>query len=63
MTAWRDTPVFIWTSMILTDEEYLTLSRSAEAIIGKGGGELTSMLESLRRRHLATAVSPLARGT
>jgi len=60
MDAWRDTPVFIWTSMILTDEEYLTLTRSAEAIIDKGGGQPASMLESLRRRHLAAAVPPCA---
>ena len=46
---WRHTPVFIWTSMILTAEECASLSRSAQAILGKGGGELAVMLEALRR--------------
>jgi CheY-like chemotaxis protein len=46
---WRDTPVFIWTSMILTVEESASLSRSAQAILGKGGGELAVMLDALRR--------------
>jgi signal transduction histidine kinase/DNA-binding response OmpR family regulator len=47
--AWRDLPVFIWTSMILTDAEYGLLSRSARAILVKGGGGLPAMLEDLRR--------------
>jgi len=42
-------PVFIWTSMELSDEEYASLSRSAQAIINKGGGELAAMLDQLRR--------------
>ncbi|MEO7337808.1 MAG: response regulator, partial [Caldimonas sp.] len=46
-----DTPVFIWTSMILTDAEYEHLARSARAIVGKGGGELQVMLDGLRRRR------------
>lgn len=58
MPHWRDTPVIIWTSMILTDEEYAMLRNSAEAIIGKGGGELTTMLERLGRGHRAAAASP-----
>jgi len=41
-------PVFIWTSMILTEEEYASLSRSARAILGKGGGGMSLVLESLR---------------
>jgi PAS domain S-box-containing protein len=45
----RDTPVFIWTSMILTDDEYAGLARSAETILRKGGGAFDSMLEALRR--------------
>ena len=47
--AWRNTPVFIWTSMILTDAEVATLSRSAEAILGKGGGALAQVLDALGR--------------
>ncbi len=47
--AWQHTPVYIWTSLILTEAEYDTLATSAEAILGKGGGALESMLEGLRR--------------
>jgi DNA-binding response OmpR family regulator len=46
--AWRRTPVFIWTSMILTDDEYAALALSARAILSKGGGALAPMLDSLR---------------
>jgi PAS domain S-box-containing protein len=49
LSAWRDVPVFIWTSMLLTDEEYATLARSARAIVIKGGGSMQSVLESVRR--------------
>jgi PAS domain S-box-containing protein len=45
---WRDTPVFIWTSMLLTDSEYDLLAMSASAILRKGGGGLEPMLERLR---------------
>ncbi|MDE2093982.1 MAG: PAS domain S-box protein [Burkholderiales bacterium] len=55
MPSGRDTPVFIWTSMILTDDEYASLARSARAILGKGGGALAAMLEDLRRWRPATA--------
>jgi PAS domain S-box-containing protein len=49
MPAWRDTPVFVWTSMILSDAEYALLARSAQAIVGKGGGVVEGVLDSLRR--------------
>ncbi len=49
MPRWRDTPVFIWTSMILSDEEFALLARSAQAIINKGGGTLQALLDDLRR--------------
>jgi len=49
LPAWRSVPVFIWTSMLLTDEEYATLARSARAILLKGGGGMHDMLESVRR--------------
>ena len=42
-------PVYIWSSMVLSDDELARLSRSARAIIGKGGGDLTQLLNSLRR--------------
>ncbi len=41
---WRETPVFIWTSMVLTEEEYASLAASANAIVSKGGGALAAML-------------------
>ena len=46
--AVRDTPVFIWTSLLLTDPEYDLLATSASSILRKGGGELELMLERLR---------------
>jgi len=49
LPAWSDLPVFIWTSMLLTDEEYATLARSARAILVKGGGSMPAMLDSVRR--------------
>jgi CheY-like chemotaxis protein len=49
LPAWRHVPVFIWTSMLLTDEEYATLARSARAILVKGGGAMEAMLSSVRR--------------
>ena len=49
MPRWRNLPVFIWTSMLLTDEEYALLSRSAHAILSKGGGTLEAVLNDLRR--------------
>jgi DNA-binding response OmpR family regulator len=49
LPAWREVPVFIWTSMVLTDEEYATLARSARAILIKGGGAMESLLENVRR--------------
>ncbi len=47
--AWRDLPVFIWTSMALSAEEHATLARSARTIVGKGGGGLSAMLDDLQR--------------
>jgi len=49
MPKWWDTPVFIWTSMMLTDDEYLRLASSARTIVSKGGGDLVAMLERLKR--------------
>jgi CheY-like chemotaxis protein len=58
LPAWRDTPVFIWTSMILTDAEYESLATSARAIVSKGGGALSAMLDGLRRWRPPVAVLP-----
>jgi len=49
MPNWQQLPVFVWTSMILTDEEHALLARSAHAIVGKGGGALQSVLDKLQR--------------
>jgi PAS domain S-box-containing protein len=57
LPRWRATPVFIWTSMLLTDAEYATLARSAQAILSKGGGALAVMLDRLRFWHPAAAAS------
>lgn len=46
---WRHLPVLIWTSMLLTDEEYGLLASSAQAILSKGGGTLDELFEQLRR--------------
>jgi len=53
MPQWRDVPVFVWTSMILTEAEYADLSGSAQAILSKGGGALAAMLESMCRKYAA----------
>jgi CheY-like chemotaxis protein len=45
----HDTPVFVWSALVLTDSEYDLIAISASAILRKGGGELESMLERLRR--------------
>ena len=58
LPAWRETPVFIWTSMILTDTEYLSLASSARAIVSKGGGELSALLDALRRWRSPVAAVP-----
>jgi PAS domain S-box-containing protein len=58
MPLWRSTPVFIWTSMILTDAEYASLARSAQAILSKGGGAPLTMLERLRRWQPGVAEAP-----
>jgi PAS domain S-box-containing protein len=58
MPEWRHTPVFIWTSMLLTDDEYALLAHSARAILSKGGGALQALLEDLRRwRPMPTSVT------
>jgi PAS domain S-box-containing protein len=55
---WQHLPVFIWTSMILSDDEYDSLARSARVILSKGGGELAVMLENLRRWRPASVTLP-----
>jgi PAS domain S-box-containing protein len=59
LPAWRELPVFIWTSMLLTDDEYATLARSARAILIKGGGAMETMLQSVRRWRSPVAAGPM----
>ena len=58
LSVWRDTPVFIWTSMILSADEYASLARSAREILSKGGGELEALLETLREWRPPLAALP-----
>ncbi len=46
--AWQNTPVFIWTSMQLSDADYSRLARSASLIVGKGAGSIDQLLGRLR---------------
>jgi PAS domain S-box-containing protein len=57
LPKWREVPVFIWTSMLLTDEEYARLAKSARAILLKGGGAMEDMLDSVRRWRLPVVAS------
>ena len=57
-TPWQHLPVFIWSSMVLTDEEVATLTRSAQAIISKGGGALAQVLDGLRQGQPAPPPPP-----
>ncbi len=57
LPAWRDTPVFIWTSMVLTDRDYATLGDSARAILSKRGGSLDATLDALRHWRPAEAAA------
>ena len=49
MPAWRDTPVFVWTGMTLSEADYSSLARSARAILSKRGVSLDATLDHLRR--------------
>ena len=51
----RDTPVLIWASMVLTDDQHNTLACSAQAVLAKGGGALTGLFDTLRRWRPPTA--------
>ncbi len=57
LPAWRHTPVFIWTSMLLTEADYATLGQSARAILSKRGGSIDATLDALRSWR-AFAVKP-----
>ena len=49
MPEWREIPVFIWTTMILSNSEYMRLASSATAIATKGGGTMAAIAESISR--------------
>ncbi|CAN5764655.1 hypothetical protein BH09PSE5_BH09PSE5_35990 [soil metagenome] len=55
LERWRTVPVFIWTSLMLTDEEYDLLNQSARIVLSKGGGGLMKMLEELQLQQQARA--------
>ena len=44
------TPVFVWTSLTLSDQDYADLVRSARAVMSKGGGLYENLVAALRRR-------------
>ncbi len=58
--TWRDTPVFIWTSMALSDADYTSLGRSARAILSKHGGSLDATLDALRSWRPSAASARLS---
>jgi signal transduction histidine kinase/DNA-binding response OmpR family regulator len=63
MATWKHIPVLIWTSMLLTDEEYAALTRSVATVINKRGDAsaqmtLAPMIEQLRQRRHQTANTP-----
>jgi CheY-like chemotaxis protein len=60
MPAWRDTPVFVWTSMVLSETDYSGLARSTRAILGKRGGSLDATLDTLKRWQPPAAMRPIA---
>jgi PAS domain S-box-containing protein len=49
LPAARQVPVYVWTGMALTEDEYRQLALSARDIVAKGGADLTEMLERLRQ--------------
>jgi len=53
---WHETPVFIWTSLLLTEDEVARLARSAQAILHKGGGSLDGLIGAL---HAGQGLAPL----
>ncbi len=55
LLAWQNLPVFVWTSMVLSEDEYASLARSARAILSKGGGALEPVLDRLRLWRPAAA--------
>ena len=57
LPAWRDTPVFIWTSMVLSDADYTSLGRSARAILSKRGGSLDATLDAWRSWRPSAALA------
>ncbi len=57
MPHWQHLPVFVWTSLLLTDEEHAALARSAKAVLNKGGGELQEVLARLQGWRPPVAMS------
>lgn len=59
LPTWRHTPVFVWTSILLTNAEYASLGQSARAILRKRGGSLDSALDALRSWRPSAAVAAI----
>ncbi len=58
MPAWRDTPVFVWTGMALSEADYSGLAHSARTILRKRGGSLHAAVDALRRWQPSAALRP-----
>jgi len=50
LPAWRAVPVFIWTSMELSEADQRRLAASASAVLDKGGASASRLVERLRSR-------------
>jgi CheY-like chemotaxis protein len=59
LPSWRNTPVFIWTSLNLSDADYTSLGQSARAILSKHGGSLGATLDTLRCWRPFSAPAPV----
>ncbi len=58
MSAWRDTPVFVWTGMVLSDADYSGLARSVRSSLSTRGASLSVAVDALRRWRPSAALLP-----
>ena len=49
LPRWHQLPVFVWTSLHLSDDDQAQLRRSAHALVHQGGAAVGQMLERLRQ--------------
>jgi two-component system response regulator MprA len=45
----QQTPIYVWTGLTLTEDEYRQLALSAGDIVAKGGADLAEMIDRLRQ--------------